>query len=227
MDPVSGTVCLIAVAAIVGEALLLGGTVAIGNSEAFHDAAESIGHGIRDGGRAAAGFVEETIVNGSTETYPLEERPDPYSIPGPTLGATGPNILANPLPNEPVTFGLDFPSNVVELPNILASEAKPDDILVRRGTGWESTSRLNRQALAAEAAGFPHGVSVTTPASNARLSNNPLDASQALRRAFEQAGFPVHYTPTRNDPYHHTVELPKPVTPADATNFNEVLGRGR
>lgn len=103
--------------------------------------------------------------------------------------------------------------------------------LYRRGTGWESTNRLGNQAQQAENAGFPHGVSVTDADGNAnlaaRFNKDPADASPATRQAFEDAGFPVHHTPTRNDPNHHTVELPKPVTPDAARRFNEVLGRKR
>ena len=43
----------------------------------------------------------------------------------------------------------------------------------------------------------------------------------------EGAGFKVHDTPTRNDPNHKTIELPKPVTPEDAKDFNKVFGRNR
>jgi hypothetical protein len=107
------------------------------------------------------------------------------------------------------------------------SGAQPDDVLVRRGKNWESTSRLSRQAQDAEAAGFPHGVSVTTPDSNARLARDPEDASTAARKALEDAGFPVHHTPTKRDPKHHTAQLPKPVMPEDARRFNEVFGRTR
>ena len=105
--------------------------------------------------------------------------------------------------------------------------AQPEDVLVRQGKDWESASRLGRQAQDAENAGFPHGVSVTTPASNARLSKDPSDASNATRAQFEEAGFPVQYTPTGRDPNHHTVQLPKPVTPDVARQFNQVLGRVR
>jgi RHS repeat-associated protein len=115
-----------------------------------------------------------------------------------------------------------------------SGEAAAGDPLVRRGTSRESAARLERQAQAAEQAGvaqngvpYGHGVSVTTPAANARLSRNPEDASTATRAAFENAGFPVRHTPTRADPTHHTVQLPSPVTPADADRFNDVLGRTR
>ncbi len=105
--------------------------------------------------------------------------------------------------------------------------ATKDATLVRRGSSYESATRLQKQAAAAEAHGFPHGVSVTTPESNLRLSRNPSDASQATREAFEDVGFPVHHTPTANDPLHHTVELPSEVTPEVADRFNSVLGRSK
>jgi len=111
-------------------------------------------------------------------------------------------------------------------------EVGPDGELVRRGISWESTGRLNKQALAAEKAGFArngvaygHGVSVTTPASNNRLSRNPSDSLAARRKDFEAAGFSIRYTPTSKDNNHHTVQLPKPVTSTDAKRFNELLGR--
>ncbi|MFG1919573.1 DUF6531 domain-containing protein, partial [Micromonospora sp. NPDC048898] len=104
----------------------------------------------------------------------------------------------------------------------------PYDAFVRRGTNWESTGRLAKQAEAAEATGrFPHGVSVTTPQSNLRLSANPDDAMTATRQQIEDAGFNVHPTPTRNDPDHHTLELPKPVTSDVARAFNQLFGRTR
>ncbi len=110
--------------------------------------------------------------------------------------------------------------------------AAPEDTLVRRGKDAETATRLGKQAQAAENAGvaqngvpYGHGVSVTTPAANERLSRDPADASSATRAAFENAGFEVRHTPTRADPTHHTVQLPKPVTPADAARFNAVLGR--
>src|SRR5205085_10570386 len=64
--------------------------------------------------------------------------------------------------------------------------AAPDDLLVRRGVARESAQRLARQAAAAEAAGaatngqpFGHGVSLTSPAENARLARDPADAVAA------------------------------------------------
>ena len=108
----------------------------------------------------------------------------------------------------------------------------PDDSLVRRGKSRESAQRLARQAEAAEKAGkakngveYGHGVSVTSPESNARLARDPADAVSATRRAFEDAGFEVRYTPTGSDTNHHTDQLPTPVTQEVADRFNGVLGR--
>lgn len=94
--------------------------------------------------------------------------------------------------------------------------------------GWAAPApRLNRQAQAAEQAGFPHGVSVTSPASNARLSRDSADAVSAPRQAFEDAGFPVHHTPTRRDPDHQRApdrwEYQIPVDKVD--RFNELTDR--
>jgi hypothetical protein len=103
--------------------------------------------------------------------------------------------------------------------------ALPDNPLVRRGKAWESRSRLASQAAQAEAAGFGHGVSVTSPDANDVLALDPADSVQASRRAFEDSGFEVHHTPTGKDSDHHTVVLPKPVTDEAAERFNTVLGR--
>jgi len=112
-----------------------------------------------------------------------------------------------------------------EQPKDYDDPVPPDGPLVRQGTDKESASRLGRKAGEAEANGFPHGVSVTTPAANERLADDPRDSSTATRQQVERAGFPVVHTPTRRDPDHHTVVLPKPVTPADAQRFNDVFGR--
>ncbi len=105
-------------------------------------------------------------------------------------------------------------------------------VLVRRGSSVESRGRLERQAQMAEAAGkarngvaYGHGVSVTSVKANNKLARDPSDRSTATKAAFEAAGFQVRYTPTRADCDHHTVQLPKPLTSADARKFNEILGR--
>jgi hypothetical protein len=112
--------------------------------------------------------------------------------------------------------------------------AGPDDPLVRRGTGWESARRLADLASRAEQGGvatngvpYGHGVSVSSPEANQRRARDPSDAAQAPRRAVEEAGLEVRYTPTRTDTDHHTVQLPKPVTDDVAILFNTILGRTR
>jgi hypothetical protein len=105
------------------------------------------------------------------------------------------------------------------------SGAAPEEVLVRRGTGPESARRLNSLATRARGAGFGHGVSVTSVAANQNLARDPHDYSSATRRAFEEAGFSVIYTPTRADTDHHTVILPEPVTDEVAARFNAVLRR--
>ncbi len=112
------------------------------------------------------------------------------------------------------------------------TEEEGDLALVRRGESKESATRLEKQAAAAEAAGnarngvpYGHGVSVTTPESNARLARDPSDSVSTTKKALEDAGFEVRHTPTNADPNHHTVQLPKPVTKDVADRFNAIFGR--
>jgi hypothetical protein len=105
--------------------------------------------------------------------------------------------------------------------------AAPGDALVRRGIAWESRARLAIQAGKAEAAGFGHGVSVTSPPANQALARDPADVVEATRQAFEDAGFEIRYSPTNNDSDHHTAILPKPLTDDWVQKFNSVLGRVR
>jgi hypothetical protein len=92
------------------------------------------------------------------------------------------------------------------------------ELLKRLGTTRESAARLARKAEEAERAIGIHGVSVT-----AGVAIGP--ASTADRNDVEQF-FPVHETPTRTDPRHRTVELPKPVTQDVTDQFNQLFGRG-
>lgn len=91
------------------------------------------------------------------------------------------------------------------------------EVLKRLGTSRESATRLARKAAAAERALGIHGVSVTAGTSRG-------SASSAGREIIEKH-FRVHDTPTRADPLHRTVELPKPVTPEAADLFNHLFGR--
>ncbi len=93
-----------------------------------------------------------------------------------------------------------------------------DEQLKRFGTEPESAEKLAAQAAAALAVLGVHGVSVT-----ARDTTSPAGA--ASRGEVERV-FPARNTPTRRDPLHRTVELPNPVTPDVAEEFNRLFGRG-
>jgi len=93
-----------------------------------------------------------------------------------------------------------------------------DEILTRFGTDPESADRLAAQAAMAESVLGIHGVSTTARRVAAA-------GSRALRSVVKLV-FPVRETPSRRDPLHRTVELPKPVTPEVAEAFNRLFGRG-
>jgi hypothetical protein len=78
-------------------------------------------------------------------------------------------------------------------------------------------ARLARKAAEAEAALGIHGVSVT--------GGTPTAPASLAPRALVEQHFRVHDTPTRADPLHCTVELPKPVTQEVADLFNQLFGR--
>jgi hypothetical protein len=94
----------------------------------------------------------------------------------------------------------------------------PDEQLKRFGTDPESADRLAEQAAKAEAVLGIHGVSVTARDTIAPAGTAP--------RSEVEKHFRVHDTPSRRDPLHRTVELPKPVTPEVAELFNRLFGRG-
>jgi hypothetical protein len=96
--------------------------------------------------------------------------------------------------------------------------APADETLTRFGADPESAERLAAQAAAAAGVLGIHGVSVT-----ARGTDAP---GGRARRADVGKHFRVHDTPTRRDPLHRTVELPRPVTSEVADEFNRVFGRG-
>jgi RHS repeat-associated protein len=124
-----------------------------------------------------------------------------------------------------LTEGSPHPSPGASARRVRPGGAAPGDSLERRGTAPETAADLQDQSTRAAAAGFPHGVSVTTRGRNEELGVPPSAVSSATRSELEAAGFPVHSTPTARDPNHHTVELPNPVTPEDADRFNQALGR--
>ena len=93
-----------------------------------------------------------------------------------------------------------------------------EETLTRLGADPESAQNLAEQAAKAEQILGVHGVSVT-----ARPTSAPGGRAQ---RVDVEKLFRVHETPTRRDKLHRTIELPKPVTPEVAEQFNRVFGRG-
>jgi hypothetical protein len=94
-----------------------------------------------------------------------------------------------------------------------------EKVLFRRGT-YDTRKLLETQAKAAEVSNIGiHGVSVST--------NPAAKPGQVVRcatcSAIENAGFKVHETPVNKDPGHHTVELPKPVTPDVVKKWNDLF----
>ena len=106
---------------------------------------------------------------------------------------------------------------------VKAATGRADEIdsarIYRQGTSRESPPRLNRQAQAAESSSIGiHGVSGSTTTLRGACSS-------ASCADLEAAGFKVHRTPTRRNPNHVTIELPKPVTRETANIFNDTFGR--
>jgi RHS repeat-associated protein len=97
------------------------------------------------------------------------------------------------------------------------SGESPQGHLVRFGQGPESADDLAEQAARAEAAGFPHGVSTKLVD---RVSGSDKDHRSAPRAEVESS-FKVEQT--GKNPKHHTVHLPKPVTPDVADKFNKTF----
>jgi hypothetical protein len=98
---------------------------------------------------------------------------------------------------------------------VILVETSEVDVVYRFGLDPESAASLARQAAHAELNGFPHGVSVFSRTTRA-------DASRAV--VFDvRAYFQMHKTGT--NPYHYTVELPRPVTELVAQQFSRLFGR--
>jgi RHS repeat-associated protein len=94
----------------------------------------------------------------------------------------------------------------------------PNKPIYRMGTSKESPTRLGNKAAEAESAIGQHGVSGST-------SKPAIPCSSSSCSKLESAGFSVRSTPTRNDPNHVTIELPKPVTKEVADRFNKAFDR--
>ncbi len=101
----------------------------------------------------------------------------------------------------------------------VVDESRDARVIYRKGDSPETATRLERRATEAENSNIGiHGVSGST-------TKPDVACSSATCGQLEDAGFKVHDTPTRNDPNHVTIELPKPVKPDDAKKFNDTLGR--
>ena len=100
----------------------------------------------------------------------------------------------------------------------MVEQERSGEILKRQGRARESAARLERKADEARAAIGIHGVSVT--------AGPEVAPHVTAKRADIEAHFRVHDTPTRKDPFHRTVELPRPVTQEMADLFNRLFGRG-
>ena len=90
------------------------------------------------------------------------------------------------------------------------------DRLFRFGLDPETIEELALQAAAAENRGFPHGVSAFS------RSDRPDSVSASAAEIEEK--FALHKTGA--NPFHYTIELPKPVTQEVADLFNGLFGRG-
>ena len=84
------------------------------------------------------------------------------------------------------------------------------DRLYRNGAGQQTRKKLAEDAETAEKLGIGiyqkhiHGISTST--------TKPSVPSRSALRSDIEKKFKVHETPTRSDPDHFTIELPKPVT---------------
>jgi RHS repeat-associated protein len=88
--------------------------------------------------------------------------------------------------------------------------------IFRRGA-HDTQQLLTNQAGAAEKAGLPHGVSVSTSPA-AKPGQIVRSASTS---SVEEAGFTLHKT--GSDPNHYTAQLPKPVTKKIAETWNALF----
>ena len=123
-----------------------------------------------------------------------------------------------------VADGLNGPGALileVAEPELIATPAPSGEAvgetLSRLGVSKESVTRLARMAADAEDKLGVHGVSVT--------AGEPIGPASTAARDAVETQFQVHDTPSRQDPLHRTIELPKPVTKEVANIFNQLFGR--
>ena len=114
---------------------------------------------------------------------------------------------------DKVVMGLKDADHAAGAASLVARGAEGDKLLYRARNGPESATRLGNKAAEAEAAGFPHGVSV---------SSKPLDGRKCAVASCSEVKKQFKVTKTGRDPNHYTVELPKPVTKEVAEKFNSL-----
>jgi RHS repeat-associated protein len=157
----------------------------------------------------------------------------PYCIDPVELGkatwATGAEFVTTyVLDADSTGASADLPKDPAERAAYLKAAAASGGILttnvanetLTRRTNNESAKRLGDKAADAEKKIGIHGVSASA------ATPQPGDAvgSQAARSDVEKV-FKVHNTPTKADPLHRTIELPKPVTNKVARLFNWLFKR--
>ena len=101
-----------------------------------------------------------------------------------------------------------------------AATLAPDTLVYRIGEDWESSTRMSRKAGESEAVTGIHGLSAST-------NKHAIACVAATCGALRDAGFAVRATPSKSDPGHVTIELPKPVTKDVAKRLNETMGRSK
>ena len=115
---------------------------------------------------------------------------------------------------DKVVMGLKDADHAAGAASLVARGAEGDKLLYRARNGPESATRLGNKAAEAEAAGFPHGVSV---------SSKPLDGRKCAVASCSEVKTQFKITKTGRDQNHYTVEIPKPVTKEVAEKFNSLF----
>lgn len=153
---------------------------------------------------------QERAAGGFGESYPTLTPAEKAPLEAVAIQATATALAVTPVIGPILT--LSFRTAV-------AAQPKPaDKTIYRMGDRKESPTRLGNKAAEAEGKIGTHGVSGSTTKPSGPCSS-------ASCSSLESAGFPVRATPTKNDPGHVTIELPKPVTKEVADKLNKTLGR--
>jgi RHS repeat-associated protein len=145
---------------------------------------------------------------------PYQENGDCQGV---AMHATDVGLLLTPLAGKAPPIGV-MTAEAEETAVVVAETANTGKgSLVRFGPGPENAKQLGADAAAAEAKGLPHGVSTKLVD---RVSGTDKAHRSAPRTEVENH-FRVEQT--GNNPKHHTVHLPKPVTSQTADKFNKVF----